>query len=803
MLKDYLRIGFRRHMRRKWGSLVDIFSLAIGIACCLLIFVYVSDELSYDRFHENADSIYRITYQTIDGEGEVHRKALLPHQFVRELESDYPAVKRAAPFKTSRALFEHGNTRFHERLAMADASFLSMFSFPLLVGNPERALTNSNNILVSPRVAAKFFSDVNGDYAQTVGKTLSGYGWRGRKDYLITGILKPVPKTSSLQFDVLMLHEDNDVYGGSNNSYGELSVYAQLHDGQRRDRFEASLRPLISKLFGMTIERFRERGDLRDSDDCFQLEVQPLADVYYDMDAGNAYESSSSIANTYILTGIGLLILALACINFITLSIGQSLSRTTEIGIRKVLGATRPQIIVQHTVEKVVLILISILLGYLFAELLLPTFNQLARKDLTISVFQGYGMPLLLLSLLVVSSFFAAGIPSVILSSFKPTDVFRAVSRLGGRGRISAILVIAQLSLSVFLLGCTFIISQQISFMHSKDLGYDRSNVVVIPISFSQCEVYKDRILRHPEITSATGCDRNFSNGSSSLTFLDRRGKPIDTRMIRVDEDYAKTLGLAILQGRNFSKAFPSDSRNSVIVNETLVREFGLKEPLGTTLSGGQSGEQQPTIIGVVRDYHIDPMHHEMMPLMLHMTSRITGPWSVLVKVRAERVQRSIEILRDVWKKTVPNRSFDYSFLGDDLAKFYEAEGRWRKITGFSSLFAFIICSLGLFGLASITAASRTKEIAVRKVLGASITRIVTTLTSDTAKWVVVANLVAWPAIWYAMSTWLEDYAYRITIEWWIFPVLGFAALFMALTIVSYHAIRAAAADPVDALKYE
>lgn len=802
MFKSYLTIAFRNHMRRKLNSLINIFSLAIGVACCLLIFIYVSNELSHDRFHRNADSIYRIFYETIDGEGESDRSALLPHQFVKELDDDYPAVKRVTSFKTSRALFVSNDKKFHEEFAMVDKSFLPMFSFPLFVGDPETALPNSNSVLVTAKTAEKFFGDMSDDYSQAIGKYISGYGWKGRKDYLITGILKPLPRVSSLQFDMLMLNEGNDIYGGSNNPYGELSVYAQLNDGQQSDGFEASLRPLISKLFGGTIEKHRKRGDLSDSDDCFRLKVQPLSAVYFDTDAGNAYESRSSIAHSYILIGIGLLILTLACINFMTLSIGQSLNRTTEIGIRKVLGATKSQIVAQYAIENTSLVFMSVLLGYVCAELLLPAFNQLSRKELTLSLLDSLGIPIFLFSILVISSFFAAGIPSLILSRFSPTGVFRAISSFGGKKRISSILVIVQFFLSVFLLSCTFVMSRQISFMHNKDLGYDKEDVVVVPMSFEQGEIYKDKILKHPDIISATGCDRNFSNGRSSLVFLDPNGKPIETRIIRVDGDYMETLSLNIVQGRGFSEAFPSDRTSSVIVNETLVREFGLKEAIGTTLTSSDYRGEQPTIIGVVGDYHIDPVHSAMMPLMLHMTG-IYGPWSVLVKIRAENAPRSIGILRDEWKKTVPDREFHYSFLSDDLSRYYQADERWRTIAGLSSLFAFVICSLGLLGLSSITANSRCREIAVRKVLGASTTGIVATLTRDITAWVIIANLIALPVSWYAMSKWLENFAYRIRLDWWMFLTIGAATLFIALMTVSYTAVRTATANPVDALKYE
>jgi len=803
MFWNYLKIAFRNHMKRKWNSLINVFGLAMATACCLLIFAYVSDELSYDGFHRNADNIYRIFYQGVTGEGEVRMSALLPHEMVKGLEDDYPAVKEASSFKTSRALFEHGDRRFFERLAMVDPSFLSMFSFPLLVGDPERALRNNNHILVTPKVAEKFFGDVKSDCSRAIGRHISGYGWRGRKEYLVVGILKPVPKTSSLQFDVLMLYEDNDVYGGSNNPFGKLSVYVQLNDGQRRRGFETSLSPLVGGQFGKTIDGLRKRGDLKDSDDCFQLKVQPLSAVYFDRDVRNAYESRSSIVHSYVLIGIGLLVLAIACINLITSSIGHSLSRATEIGIRKVLGATTRQMVAQNCTEKAVLVSISILLACVFAGLLLPTFNQLSRKEFTISVFGDPVMPLLLVSLFLVCSFFAAVIPSLILSRFTPAGVFRSMPRFGGKSRSSSLLVIAQFSLSVFLLTCTLVMSRQASFIDGKDLGYDEEDIVVVPVSFNQCRTYKANITKYPGIVSATGCDRDFSSGSSSKTFLDLNAKPIGTRIIRVDEDYVETLGLDIVDGRNFSEQFPSDRISSVIVNETLVREFGLEKPIGRTLLGDRLGDQQPTIIGVVGDYHIDPMHREVMPLILHMTNEITGPWAILVKIRSGSARKSVEILEDEWRELIPDRDFRYSFLVNDLAGFYEDDKRWQKIAGFSTLFSFTICSLGLLALSSMIVSSRSKEIAIRKVQGATVLSIIELLIADVTKWVIIANVIALPVSWYTMNRWLENYAYRIGVEWWTFLVAAGVSLLVALATVGYQTMIHAAAHPVGALKYE
>lgn len=803
MFKNYFKSAFRNHVKNKWNSLINVFSLAIGIACCILIFVYVSHEFSFDQFHKNVSDIYNIYYRIITAENEIHSLSLHPHSLVTVLQNNYPAVKKATTYQRTRALVEYNNKRFIEQFAKVDSSFLSMFSFPLIAGDQKKALLSHDKVVISEKIANKLFGDLYNDYSQVIGKVITIYGWQNEKDYIISGILKPVPKTSSLQFDLLMLNEGNDYYSRSNNAFGELSVYVQLNHGFNPEDVEKSLHPLVEKIYGKPVNELREKGVLKNTDDSFILKMQSLTDVYFNTEVSTRYEAQSNIMYSYILMCIGLLILTLACINFINLSIGQSLSRTLEIGIRKVLGAGRKQIIIQYSIEITVLIILALISGYAIAELLLPMFNQLSQKELTISILNNLGIPIFLFGILIISSFFAAGIPSLILSRFNPAGVFKAISKLGGKNRINSILVIIQFFLSIVLLSSAFIMSRQISFIQNKELGFDKDQIVVIPISKDNSDIYKNKILAYPGIISATGCDRNFSNGNSNRLFHTKSGKPIQVNIIRVEEKYINTLGINLIEGRNFSESFPGDKLNSVIVNETLMKEFNLQTPVGSVLNGYMFGEEKPIIVGVVRDYHIFSMREKIPPLILHMTQEINGPWSLLVKIKAENIRNTIDMLNKQWEQTIPNREFRYTFLNDDLNMKYHDEERWQKITGISTFFAFIISSMGLLGLVIIITNVRTKEIGIRKVLGASITKVVAILTKDIAKWVIIANLFAWPTTWYTMNKWLENYAYHINIEWWMYAVAAGSALLIALITVSFQAVKAAMANPVDSLRYE
>jgi len=804
MFRNYIKSAFRNHIKNKWNSLINIFSLAIGIACCILIFVFVAHEFSFDQFHENGENIHQIYYEVITAENEVFTSGLQPHHLVNELHQNYPAVKRATSFQKTRALTEYENKKFIEYFGKVDSTFLTIFSFPLVAGNREKALLSHDQVVITERTADKYFGDLSGDYSQVMGKTIGIYNWSNkRKDYTITGVLEPLPRNSSLQFDLLMLKEGNDFYSRSNNAFGELSVFAQLNTEYRPVDVGKSLVPLVDKLNGKRLKEFKQKGVLKDSDDCFVFKMQPLADVYFNTEIQSRYEEQSNKTYSYILIAIGLLIISLACINFINLTIGQSLHKTLEIGIRKVLGAGKKQIIIQYSIEKTILIILALIAGYTLSEIFLPMFNQLAQKELTISLLDNFGVPVFLFSILFFSSLFAAGIPSLVLSKINPNGVFKTISKLGGRNRVNSVLIIVQFFLSIVLLTSAFIMSQQISFMQNKDLGFDKEQVVVIPIFKEFSDVYKNKIKAYPEIINTTGCDRNFTNGNSSRLFYNKNEKPVEVTIIRVEEEYINTLGIHLLEGRNFSKEFPADELNSVLVNQTFIEEFDLQSPLGEYINGYKFREQTPKVIGVFEDYHTLSMRSKIPPLMLHMTKEINGGWGLLVKIKPGNIRETISLLEKQWKEAVPNRDFRYTFLDDDLNKKYLKEKHWQEITEASTLFAFIISSLGLLGLAMIVTNVRTKEIGIRKVLGASISNVVAILNKDITKWIILANLLAVPATWYIMSQWLENYEYHININWWVFLITGAVSLVIASLTVSFQTIKSALANPVESLRYE
>ena len=805
MVNNYLKSAFRHIFKNKWNSIINAFSLAIGVACAILIFVFVKHEFSYDRFHKNAENIYFVYNKVVtkDQEHEVYNLTLQPYELVEEIQRGFPGIKCATTFQSTRALMQSGDKRFIENFAKVDSTFLSMFSFPLTAGSKKTVLLESNTIVVSEALADKFFDDLNGDYSKAVGKVLTIANWSEKTDYVITGVLKPLPDNSTMQFEALMLSKGNNKFSRSDNAFGEFNVYLQLNEGMKANDVEKSMASLISGLYGEAITMLKERNILIDTDEAFALKIIPLKEVYFRTDLSTRYVAASSILYSYVLIGIGFLIIALACINFINLSIGRSLNRTTEIGIRKVLGAGKRQIIFQQIIEKSVLIIVALFTGLALSELLLPLFNQLSQKNLQISIFDNWGIPVLLLSTLVISTLFAAGIPAFILSGFTPVGVFRSVTKLGGKGRVNSVLVTIQFALSVILLCSVFIMSRQISYMLNKNLGFDKDQILVIPIEKQYSDLYKNTILAFPEIISATGCDRNFSNGNSTRTFSTPADKPVQVNIIRIDEDYIKTLNLKLLEGRNFSEAFPTDKLNSIIVNKTLLKELEIENPLGTVLRGYKFNDEEPVIVGVVNDYHVNSLHEKIPPVLLHMTKEINGGWSLLVKIKAANISGTIDMLKDQYQQIIQDRDFEYTFLDDDWAQKYQDERRWQKIITVSMILAFIISAMGLLAMVTIITSNRTKEIGIRKVLGASVTRVISTLLKDVVKWILLANLIAWPVTWYFMNKWLENYEYVIRIDWWLFLVTAIVSIVVALLIVGYQTLRVALSNPVNALRYE
>ncbi len=804
MFKNYFKIAFRNILKQRGFSFINIFGLAIGMACCILLFLFAQNEWQHDRYHENADKIFRLVIKESSEKG-ITKNTLFQADISKSVKEGVLGIERASGYVKYYSKVKYGKEQFGAGFASVDNDFLQIFSFPLLAGDINTALSQINNVVISESLAQRIFGDLKGNYSDILGKVLSANKC-GEKDFIITGILKDLPQTSSLQFEVLMPLELHQCGMVSRNWAGTTLVYVQLADGVEKGVVETSLQPFLENEMAPLLEKRNARFEEHNMKNYYIFLLQPLKDIYLNRDIISHYTAHGNALNTFILAGTSFLILLIACINFMMLSLARSSGRSTEVGIRKVLGAHRWQLVYQFWGEALLLVFCALIIGFVIAELFLPEFNNLADKQLHISFFDNLASFFVLLAILLITGILAGSYPALVLSRFQPVRILKEQTTIGGHNRFTRFLVIIQFTILISFIVCIGVMYQQLNYMLGKDLGYDKEHVVVVSVPGEQiAERFKAETVKYARVISASGSDRSFTSGSQSRGIKNDIGEYVTARIIRVDDEYINTLDIHLLKGRNFSKMFASDTTNSLIVNETLVKKMGWINPIGKLVEDLQIGKDgpPPRIVGVVKDFHIDKLRNEIQPLIMSMDSRYHGIYYVFVRIQEYNISGTIEQLRESWQTVIPNVPFNFSFLDEKLGKQYKAEKRWLKIIGYSTVFTIFISCLGLIGLVSLTISKRTKEIGVRKVLGASVSNIISLLSKEFSKRVLYANLIAWPIAWLIMNKWLQDFAYRIELSWWIFLIAGLLALIIALLTVSWQAIKAALANPVDSLRNE
>ncbi len=807
MFSNYFKIAIRNLLKQKIFSLINVFGLAIGITCCLLIFLFVQYEWQHDKFHENIDSIYRVLVKETGSDGAINYSGYHPTRIAEGMEEAFPAVLHASNFIRSNAAVYIDNQPFGETIALVNAPFLEMFTFPLLAGNPETALQAPDQAVISESAARRFFGEEK-EISEMIGETLLfNKNRQSSQTFILSGVFQDPPKTSSLVFDILIPIENHRNYPESDDWGGIASLYIQLSNPDAVSELQAAFPSFVNTQYQDRANNFRDYGRVVDNDEGFQLELQPLSEVYMGRSIRSSYERRSKAVYSYILGGIALLVLFIACINFMTLSIGGSANRAMEVGMRKVMGAKRFQLIKQFWGETLLLALLALALGISLAELCLPVFNDMAGKELNIDYLGNAGFLLVLVFLLGITGIIAGSYPALILSGFSPTRVFRGGAGSRGKNRLTRALVVLQYTLSIILLIGTILISQQLQYMRSKDLGYTKDQILVVNLSGDDTQSLSDRfkteLRANPQVADAASADRAFTRGSSTIGFQDANGILRYARRIRIDQDYLRTLDISLHQGRNFDKDISSDPEHSIIVNESLVKAFGLEDPVGKPLTGWADGGEDPIIIGIVKDYHFDSLHDNIQPLVLTMNPNGNPLNYTMVKIHPDNIPATVEEIKAAWAVAAPNSAFRFYFLDEELAGQYNQEERWQTILGYSTGFALLISCLGLFGLSSLAVSRRIKEIGIRRVLGASAGNVIMLLSSDFIRLLVIANLVAWPLAWFGMEQWLNNFAYRIDISLGVFIFAGSLTILAAFLTISYQAIKAALANPVDALHYE
>jgi putative ABC transport system permease protein len=807
MFRNYLTIAIRNLWRNKAFSAINIFGLAIGLTTCLLIVLFVLDELSYDRHFPKADQIYRMGFSgKLNGQVLDDVQAGAP--VAQAMHNDYPEVLAATRMRLwGEPFIRYGDRTFKERAFIyVDSNFFQVFEVPFLKGDPRTALLHPYSIVITQEAARKYFGD-----ADPMGQVLEFKDWGGT--YKVTGLIASIPANTHFHYELFAamsgLADAKDPIWLSSNYY----TYLVLPKGYNYRQLEAKFPQVVEKYMGPQVQQFLgvDLNKFRQAGNEVGLFLQPLTDIHLHSHLGNEVEPNGDIRYVYIFSVIALFMLMIACINFMNLSTASAANRAKEVGIRKVLGSVKSQLVRQFLTESVLLTLIALIVALGLIKLALPVFNALAVKQLQVGFFNNVmTLPILLLICLIVG-LLAGSYPAFILSAYKPVAVLKG--RLTGTARgvlLRKGLVVFQFFISTTLIIGTVVVYRQLGYMQQKKVGFDKEQVLVIQDTYTlnkQEQTFRNTLLQQPGVISASVSGYvpvGETNGNNSAVLPeDNPNQIITMQQYRVDEAYIPTLGMEMAQGRNFSRDFPTDS-SAMIINEAAARALGWeKNAIGRKITRfGATPTDRITyvVIGVVKDFHFRSLHEKISPLLM---LRGENSGNILVKVKTEDVAGLLASVQQQWNRFSPIAPFTYSFLDERFSATYQAEKRIGRIMGiFAGLTIFIAC-LGLFGLATFTTRQRTKEIGIRKVLGASVSGIATMLSKDFLQLVLVANVIAWPLAWWAMNRWLQDFAYRIEMSWWVFGLAGVLALLIALLTVSYQAIKAALANPVKSLRTE
>lgn len=806
MLRNYLKIAIRNMKRHKGYSLINISGLALGMACCILILLYVTDELSYDNYHEKADRIYRVN--AISSIGVTTRYyATVPPALAQGLADSIPEIEafvRLMDINSLRGRYKNNSIEIEECF-IVDSAFFNIFTHEFVEGSPESALENPDSLVITEETAHRIFGDES-----PMGKSID----LGRSRVIqVTGVIKNVPSNSHFRFNGLLPLSFIRDESGSPRDFSDIAYFCEwyayllLRKGVSVSNVERKITETAEEKWG---ELYREKGTTR------QYPLQRIRDLHLRSYCEYEYGSPGDINTVCLFSAIALLVLFIACFNFINLSTARSASRAREVGMRKVLGSHKSQLIKQFLSESTVISIIGLLLGILLVILALPTFNGLAGKEFNSAQLMSSTVLLGLLGIIIVTGIIAGSFPAFILSAFDPVIVLKGkLSSASKNSSLRKILVVVQFSISVFMIIGILIIIRQLDYIKNRNLGFNKEQMVVMPFfgnrrdeeTAGRFDALRNRISQNPSVVSASfsidvpggdmGFDAFLPEGKSSEETL---------RAMRywVGYNFVKTYGMEIIKGRDFSESFSTDADQALIINEKAAAVLGWGDDvLGKQLVNVSRDNRPGTIVGVVKDFHSASMRMEISPVVIALEPRFFG--RISVRLRPENVPNTLSFLENTLREIYPEREFDFSyyFIDDDFRSKYPEEEKVREIyLTFGFLAVFIAC-LGLFGLASFTVEQRTKEIGVRKLLGASVQEIALLLSKEFFKWVLVANIIAWPLAYYVMNNWLENFAYRIGIKLDIFIFSCIIAVVIAMLTVSYHSIKAARANPVNALKYE
>ncbi|MGD8777479.1 MAG: ABC transporter permease [Ignavibacteria bacterium] len=803
MLLNYLKIAFRNLTKFKTISFINIVGLAIGTSLFIIMTLFVVDELSYDKFNEKYDRIYRVAM--IWGEGGQTRT---PHPMAQALVEDFPEVEQAVSMSPvwgpgltwAEFSVRYGDKRFIEkRFFSADTNFFDVFTFEAIAGNPSSAIREAGSIIITESIADKYFGDID-----PIGKTII---LDDRRPFIVKAVIKDILRNSHFHFDFLISYLSLKPFERSNYytwaDFGHFN-YIVLAEGVNPQNVDSKIPEWSKRYIDYSIPDLKSDRDISKF-----LKLQALSDIHLKSNLRWELEANGSMTNVYIFSASALLILFIACFNFTNLSMARSIYRAKEVGIRKSIGADKKKIFFQFISESLLISFISLIGALILVETFLPYFNSYTNKDLSLSVFTGIEYIISFFSLIIFVGFVAGIYPSLFLSMFNPTQILKGKINVKGAstGKLKKGIVIFQFAISIFLFVSTAIIYNQLQYLRNKNLGFQKDQVIALPMQdkelISKTEAVKNSLLSKPGIINAAATT-NLPGGQFDNETI--RWKPDEDpegiAEMWVDDDFFSTLGIEIVEGRAFSEDFPGDSSGVFMLNKAAADLFDWKTPIGEEITWyPQDREIKGRVIGVTGNFHFKSLRNNIEPLIILYG---TGGFKyIVIKVAANEINTAINSIEETWNEFSAGEEFEYYFLDDYFGKTYYNDEKLETLFGIFSLLAITIASLGLFGLATFMTENKMKEIGIRKALGASVANITALLAKDFVKWILIANLFAFPAAYLVMQEWLQDFAYRADLPLLGFVLSGVLALIVALVTVSLKTIRAATANPVKSLRYE
>ncbi len=808
MIRNYVKIALRTLAKHKVYTTINIGGLTLAITCCLLLGMYIRHEWSFDRFHTKSDRLYRSWTREIY-EDKTFTNTVTPYVLGPTLQATYPEIEAMSRVEVGTMHVKKGNEVLNERIHSVDKDFFQMFDFPLVGSTGGNPIENPFSVVLTEAVAHKYFGDQD-----PIGKLLYIKLDSIMEPFTVTAIAANPPSSSSIRFGLVIPMHNTLMYRSDRAQRSWFNVYLETYVLLRPDADAAKMKAKFPTLLKTALGE-----DYTDNN--YIINLQPVTDIHLNTELTGGIEATGNPAYSYILSGIALFILLIACINFMTLSLGRSMGRAQEVGVRKAMGALRGQITCQFGVEALLVTLLAVVAGVGLAYALTPAFSILIDQSLSLR-FDGLTF-LFLMGLVLLVGVVAGSYPSLVLSGMRPVEVLKGKLNLEGeKGLFRQSLVVVQFGLSIFLIVGTLVLNQQLHFLQTTSLGYQTNRTVIVPVNSGGPEGkqlvdrYRNALASHKEVQRVTASAFPFAEGDGgswgNLGFTDNQKNYREFRFNAIDPEFIPTYGIKLREGRNFDRANSADTHGGMIVNEAFVKYFGMKDPLREKLPGRF---QNMTIVGVTEDFHYASLHTKVQPLAMAMQldTLLRASENVMfgsspspdvsVRLAAGSLPDQMVLLEKTWKTVAPEEPFSFTFLDDNLQRQYQSEQRLSRVVTLGSLLSILIACLGLFGLATLAVARRTKEIGIRKVLGANVRSIVALLSVGFLKLILVALIIASPLAWYALDSWLQDFDSRIAIGAWVFALAGGLAVGIALLTVSFQAVKAALVNPVKSLRSE